>query len=256
MMGIRAFDAPVKAAAIYPDFSDEDVEAGEIANSGCTVRSQPRRNRKSDCILADPSKWRSKKHDAETTALLSLHNLPDSKERTGDFEAVIERNRKRLVRYARHEPSAWARLCAVRDRWHDLRSTDRNADLRAFEAFAWIENVEADPEREIDRKAMTWWLRSGLEWNAFAKLTGFRSTHAQAMRAFNAYCEVILARLSYATPPRLQNNSTEHAVIRGVSAIAFATGKRTSTVLRWIEGGRKPIANLAGQPAMLRDLAA
>jgi hypothetical protein len=185
-----------------------------------------------------------------------LHDLPDSKEQTGDFEAMIERNRKRLVRYAGREDKVWvwAKLCAVRDRWHDLRSTDRLADRRAFEAFSWIETVETDPDLERARRLITHWLRSGMEQNAWATFQGLHRT--KFARLVDTFCEAVLARITYATPPRLQNNSSEHAVIRGIPAIALATGKRTSTVERWIESGHKPIANLAGQPAMLRDLAA
>jgi hypothetical protein len=222
------------------------LERGELRNPRADER---KRARKWDKKVAD--------RDEQATAFLAQHDGHDSKQGTFDLDDMIERTRRRIVRMIRKDPTIWSRLTAIRDRWPDLKPTDRNADRRAFESLGWIENVEADPDLETDRLVMTDWLRSGLEWNAYAALVGMSTSLARCfLRRINAYCKAILARITYATPPRLQNNSTEHAVIRGVPDIAFATGKRTSAVERWIESGHKPIAPLAGQPAMLRALAA
>jgi hypothetical protein len=261
LLGVRAFDRPLELEAAA------EFEVDGIVADGYAVDPLPAWNRDSGGPLArgelrDPDdderkralKWDKKvaERDEQATAFVAQHDGPDGEQGTFDLDDMIERTRRRIVRMIREAPTIWSRLCAARDRLADLRSTDRNADRRAFEAFAWFEDAQADPERASGM--MHSWLRSGMEQNAFAKLLGWRPSNFS--RLINAYCEGILARINYATPPRLQRISTEHAVVRGVPAIALATDKRGSTVERWIESGHKPIAPLAGQPAMLRALAA
>ena len=77
-----------------------------------------------------------KKRSADTKAFLAQHDGADGKQGTFDLDDLIERCRKRVISYIRKgERFTWARLCAIRATFPDLKPSDRNAEQRHDEAI-------------------------------------------------------------------------------------------------------------------------
>jgi hypothetical protein len=257
--------------------SDDDWE---MLLGGFNIRKIPGHNRrrpvKGAPLIGCPDEANKarewlKEHRAE---------IPKPKTKTVYMEELIERCHKLTLTRIRSEPSWFARLCAARDTLPALPAFDRNLEAMALEATGWITEVEDDCALERARPIVLCWLRSGQPQRAFAQSKGIHRTELR--RLVDSYCDAIADRLNAAPASpavRLAANdrptaerkgerlvwrpalsvdqrvySNAQTIVRGVDAIAAVTGRKPASALRLIEGGKAPIATLAGQPVAIREL--
>ncbi|MGA8584414.1 MAG: hypothetical protein WB715_11370 [Roseiarcus sp.] len=252
----------------------------DFSTGGYRIRSIPAHNRQPAVLSVPDSKYYDRTADAEASEIIAQHDGPTGKRGTFDFEKLIERCRRKTLTRIRAEPSWFARLCAAHDALPALPALDRNAGARADEAMQWIIEVEGDPALERARQIVLCWLRSGQPQRAFAASKGLHRTELR--RLIDSYCSTVADRLKTAPASaaiRLAANdcptaerkgerrtwrpalsvdqrvySNAQTVVRGVDEIAAVTRRKPASALRLIEGGKAPIATLAGQPVAIREL--
>jgi hypothetical protein len=263
----NTFGEPIKISEIATEIHFGDGTSEWKANPGWQLRRLPGHNRDSGGPLArgkfigapkrDEYKrareWdrKVKKRSADTKAFLAQHDGADGKQGTFDLDDLIERCRKRVISYIRKgERFTWARLCAIRATFPDLKPSDRNAEQRHDEAMSWIDDVEDEPAHERARQIVVAWLRSGQSQGAFADAKGL---HRQELRRIvTRHCELIGRRHNTAISAKRHAVRNDTLVV-GFEAIAKHTGLTMKSTLRLIEGG-KHVAALAGEPVALRKL--
>jgi hypothetical protein len=254
--------------------------SSDFSTGGYRIRSIPAHNRQPAVLSVPDSKYYDRAADAEATEIIAQHDGPDGKRGTFDLEKLIERCRRKTLTRIRAEPSWFARLCAAHDALPKLPPFDRNAGARADEAMQWITEVEDDCALERARQIVLCWLRSGKPQRAFAASKCLHRTELR--RLIDSYCGAIASRLNAApawAAVRLAANdrpTAEHkgerlvwrpalsvdqrvyrdreTIVKGADAIAAVTRRKPPSALRLIEGGKAPIAMLAGEPVAIREL--
>jgi hypothetical protein len=276
---LSSFDPSTAAEVLGEATCDED---GEATCGGFDIRPIPSHNRRSHGPLADPSERCNPALDTAATRMICEHDDPITG-KTFDLDELVERCRRKTLTRIRAEPEYWARLCAIRDGLAALERSDRNAELRALEAFGWITEKEDDRDLDEARQLTLFWFQTELPQRAFSQRFGIRRTTLR--REIEKYCAALAGRLN-AAPMRaavrranndhlyrgaslrkserlvwqaaittdLRVHPNDETVVKGAEAIARITRRTSTSALRLIEGGKAPIAMLDGQPAALREL--
>lgn len=125
----------------------------------------------------------------------------------------------------------------------------RNGDSIVIEVLDWLVEREGDPKSEAARVILLDWIRSRMTDAAFCKGRSIKLAYLR--RAIETYSRAIGERIDTMLA---EDRPYGAQVVIGAEAIATETRRSTAGALRLIEGGKLPVAHLAGEVVSTRDL--